>query len=466
MFLPFSDGRGHKRNKSDEATLVQIDIDHPDLCIQLPRTDNGRDDSGDSGATCTPPVSAGDNIIPVTPLVVGQVWSKDDLFYTPHKDNPFIAKFPDATAKLVGSIRDNWGNWFDLPTPSSALTPPCTPMTPDECGHVRPLRRSHTRSHSLPGSPTLPREDGEYFQFNTVGAGNCCGARRTFSAITSIRKLEEELQMVVDESLSLDASFDALSDGGSSSDSALGWDMIMRDLQTPRFARCRQYPGRKFSVEASMLNSSVERCRSRPEQIARYIESRLCADPFLRRSYCGPPYDEDYGPKSYSSSESCMSLDESSSLLSPTSTFSAESESDFWHSRTQIELMEYRRRSRERFQELVKRWEAKQQSTDGKPRSGNLASALATDCAQTSTLSAMQRHQLVGESLRYSPREWRQSGPAENSDLYVERRFEELRRKWEKSQLTPEGCHRRVTGAALPKSVSSSLLTRSAKKPS
>ena len=33
------------------------------------------------------------SMIPVTPLVVGEVMSKDDAYYTPHKDNPFIAKF-------------------------------------------------------------------------------------------------------------------------------------------------------------------------------------------------------------------------------------------------------------------------------------------------------------------------------------------------------------------------------------
>lgn len=430
LSVTISDGRGHKRNKSDETTVIQINL--PDLTTHI-------------SSVSTDGSSVADNIIPVTPLVVGEVMSKDDVFYTPHKDNPFTTKFPDATAKLLGSICDNWEAFCDFPTPSNLLTPPATPMTPEESGWGRPLHRRHSRSRSLPGSPTETRRALDHFQFD-ASSGHACGARRTFSAMTSIRKLEEELQHATDNSL--DASFDTLSDGGSSCDSALGWDLMMKDLRTSRCPRSsRQNFARHVSVESSLLNTSLDRYRSRTEQMARYIEARLCTDPFLRRSFGGPlTWEDDFASKSYSSSESCMSLDEAA-VLSPTSSFSSYTEADteFWHSKTQMEVMEYRRRSRERFQELIRRWETKQ-SSDGKGPS----------------TSSEHRSQQLPESRQSNLYE-----RTEYSDFYLERRFEELRKKWEMTQIAvearPTGSHRIGT---IPKSFSSSLLTRSTKKSS
>ena len=390
-----------------------------------------------------------DNIIPVTPLVVGQVMSEDDIFYTPHKDNPFTTKFPDATAKLVGSMLENWGPLFDLPTPSNPLTPPATPVTPEDSGWVYPVvRQRPTKSQSLPGSPNMARRALERFQFDAV-SGHACTAHRTVSAMTSMRRLEEELQLVGEDNL--DASFDALSDGGSSNDSALGWDVMM-NLQGSRSSGAiphssRQNFVRKFSVEASMLNTSLDRYRSRTEQMVKYIETQLSIDPFLRRSFGGPlSFEEDFPSKSYSSSESCLSLDEAA-VLSPTSSFSSysETDNDFLQPRTQFDLMEYRRRSRERFQELVRRWEAKQSNSE--PRA--------------STSGSDRRPQHVVES--------RQLSSSESSDFYLERRFEELRRKWELTQMSSETASSRGTSrrpATIPKSFSSSLLTRTTKKPS
>lgn len=140
-----------------------------------------------------------------------------------------------------------------------------------------------------------------------------------------------------------------------------------------------------------------------------------------------------------------MSLDEAA-VLSPTSSFSShtEADTDFWHAKTQLERLEYKRRSRERFQELIRRWEAKQ-SSDGKPPGGS---------GHRSRSIAETRQSNLYDRTEYS-------------DFYL-RRFEELRRKWEMSQMAGDASH---TGSGhrrgtIPKSFSSSLLTRSCKKSS
>ncbi|XP_076079952.1 dual specificity testis-specific protein kinase 2-like [Mytilus galloprovincialis] len=107
---------------------------------------------------------------PLTPQVVGEAMSKDDPFYVPADVNPFVA-FQRYGGKILGTPRNRDSMGFDLPSPSDALTPPCTPRTPDIFG-----KRQNTqerRSQSLPSSPMLLRKAAERFHQESLhGSGS------------------------------------------------------------------------------------------------------------------------------------------------------------------------------------------------------------------------------------------------------------------------------------------------------
>jgi hypothetical protein len=98
---------------------------------------------------------------PLTPQVVGEAMSKDDPFYAPAAANPFAA-FQSYGGKMLGNpnYRDSMG--FELPSPSDALTPPCTPISPDSSWGKR-QNTYERRSQSLPSSPVLLRKAAERF---------------------------------------------------------------------------------------------------------------------------------------------------------------------------------------------------------------------------------------------------------------------------------------------------------------
>ena len=102
----------------------------------------------------------------MTPMVVGQNMSMLDQFYTPGRANPFAQsnKFRDGK-KMVGANRDQNSSTFDLPSPSSPLTPPCTPVTPQHHKRSRGRRR---KCQSLPGSPLLLRRAAERFHQESI----------------------------------------------------------------------------------------------------------------------------------------------------------------------------------------------------------------------------------------------------------------------------------------------------------
>lgn len=107
---------------------------------------------------------------PLTPQVVGEAMSKDDPFYIPADSNPFAA-FQRYGGKILGTPRNRDSMGFELPSPSDALTPPCTPRTPDNFG-----KRQNTyerRSQSLPSSPMLLRKAAERFHQESLhGSGS------------------------------------------------------------------------------------------------------------------------------------------------------------------------------------------------------------------------------------------------------------------------------------------------------
>jgi len=113
-------------------------------------------------------------IVPVTPLTIGKVMSKDDAHYAPHRENPFLSRFRNATAKLVCS-NDNPDTML---SPSFQPTPPSTPITPlDIAGSSVWCQSPRTwRSHSLPGSTLTSLDGSRMFGLAESGSEDACSS--------------------------------------------------------------------------------------------------------------------------------------------------------------------------------------------------------------------------------------------------------------------------------------------------
>ena len=99
----------------------------------------------------------------VTPVLIAEAMSRDDPFYLPADSNPF-AKIEGFRVghKLVGkSFADGGDVIFDLPSPSSPSTPPCTPNVVGIIQSRKSSRIFHRKSQSLPSSPVLLRKAAE-----------------------------------------------------------------------------------------------------------------------------------------------------------------------------------------------------------------------------------------------------------------------------------------------------------------
>lgn len=113
----------------------------------------------------------------VSPLLIGEAMSKDDPFYMPSKSNPFatMADFCDGHKILGKSFGDVDYAMFDLPSPSSPTTPPCTPIGLS-MSHSTVRRRSCTplqwKSQSLPSSPVLLRKAAERLHLESIHGSN------------------------------------------------------------------------------------------------------------------------------------------------------------------------------------------------------------------------------------------------------------------------------------------------------
>lgn len=269
------------------------------------------------------------NVIPVTSLVVGQVMSKDDAFYTPHTDNPFATKFKDATTKLVSGLVDFQRLKFDLPSPSHPHTPPATPTSPEHLRWTKPLDSWFQRCPSLTSSPYASKIQTHDVHWLTKTCRTVSSSSRPGNLPVSLFK---ELNY---ENFEEDSG-DALSDTSSAADSALGTEILRSDTRAAArwFVRRKQY------------NVSLSRFLSRSDLMGRYVERR-------RATECVYGTDNELSMTSFSSSESCLSVDDSA-LLSPTSSYSGDS--DFWRRSAHWRAYE-KLQSRERVQGLVKMWE-------------------------------------------------------------------------------------------------------------
>ncbi len=374
----------------------------------------------------TPPVE-GSNLIPVTPLTVGKVMSRDDAFYMPHTSNPFTTKFKDCNKKVWG--KESWASasLLDFTSPLSLTTPPCTPITPCDEHWMKPLRPRLKRSQSLPSSPTCGRREMERIKDAHVYVYP--RSRHNFASLTQPRTATEEEAM----SMSTDQdSLDARSDGGSSNDSAV--DLRMRDVTQARLTYRFGY--RKYSVESAFLPNAWDSrpVHSRTELMARCMEARLAGqDPlpphkrFLQDRHLLIPEDRDQEPitclfpRSCSSSESFISLDESCSLLSPTSSLSSYSEdAELFLSRGQMDFYD-KLHSRQRFQELVSQFEAKQEQQWKEKQA-------AADKVLSPTAPKSEPPRL------YPLRGLRGRGDPQTDPHPSEKKFQELKKRWESKQ--------------------------------
>lgn len=106
-------------------------------------------------------IDPGDFLNTPTPQAeLGEAMSKDDQFYSPALSNPFVGFQQFLERKILGTPKGKQSFGFELPSPSNAFTPPCSPCTPDPyTGRHR--HRSGPQSQSLPSSPVLLRKAAE-----------------------------------------------------------------------------------------------------------------------------------------------------------------------------------------------------------------------------------------------------------------------------------------------------------------
>ncbi|KAL4236089.1 Dual specificity testis-specific protein kinase 2 [Mactra antiquata] len=129
----------------------------------------------------------------VTPILIGEAMSRDDPFYQPSISNPFadMEQYRDGL-KIVGkSFGDVDSMMFELPSPSSPFTPPCTPIMGQSVGKKQYVARR--KSQSLPSSPVLLRKAAERHHQESIHGSNSKKAsnntnRYSFSAYSTRSK--------------------------------------------------------------------------------------------------------------------------------------------------------------------------------------------------------------------------------------------------------------------------------------
>jgi len=145
------DGAGYKRSRSEDNILQVNDEEFEDEAFAEGTAEN---------VTCTP-------------VLIGEAMSRDDPFYQPSISNPFadMAGFNKGCKLLGKSFGDVDSVMFELPSPSSPTTPPCTP---NQSGGGNSARRLSTRqkSQSLPCSPVLLRKAAERLHQESIHGSN------------------------------------------------------------------------------------------------------------------------------------------------------------------------------------------------------------------------------------------------------------------------------------------------------
>jgi len=150
----FSDGTNYKRSRSEDNILQ---VNGEEEYIEDP----------ESPITCTP-------------SLIGEAMCRDDPFYEPSISNPFAAMAGfQKGGKILGQsfcdVDPMMETMFELPSPSSPTTPPCTPNLVAASVNVK---RTSTvtvqrKSQSLPSSPVLLRKAAEKFHQESIHGSNC-----------------------------------------------------------------------------------------------------------------------------------------------------------------------------------------------------------------------------------------------------------------------------------------------------
>lgn len=131
----------------------------------------------------------------VTPVLIGEAMSRDDPFYQPSISNPFtdLAGFKEGCKILGKSFGDVDSIVFELPSPSSPMTPPSTPNIVAAASSAAVKKSSSAqrrqKSQSLPSSPILLRKAAERLHQESIHGSNSKKSintnRYSFSAYTS-----------------------------------------------------------------------------------------------------------------------------------------------------------------------------------------------------------------------------------------------------------------------------------------
>ncbi|XP_045158292.2 dual specificity testis-specific protein kinase 2-like [Mercenaria mercenaria] len=131
----------------------------------------------------------------VTPVLIGEAMSRDDPFYEPSISNPFadMAGFREGRKILGKSFGDVDSMMFELPSPSSPTTPPCTPnVTSASSTSKKSSIQWRQKSQSLPSSPVLLRKAAERLHQESIHGSNCKKSlnqnRYSFSAYSTRSK--------------------------------------------------------------------------------------------------------------------------------------------------------------------------------------------------------------------------------------------------------------------------------------
>jgi hypothetical protein len=111
----------------------------------------------------------------VTPILIGEAMSRDDPFYEPSISNPFagMAGFREGRKILGKSFGDVDSMMFELPSPSSPTTPPCTPnLMSAASASKKNSFQLRPKSQSLPSSPVLLRKAAERLHQESIHGSN------------------------------------------------------------------------------------------------------------------------------------------------------------------------------------------------------------------------------------------------------------------------------------------------------
>lgn len=326
----------------------------------------------------TAPVPPKHHFIPVTPIIVGKVMSRDDAYYAPQKGNPFPPRFRDATAKVVGSLL-NRPDYLETQSPLPAKTaPPMPQLSPYDSSWCPEFERHRRRSHSLPGTPLFIDESSFGVGADTMFGGFDGGGTR--GTVLSTHRLE-----------------DACSDDAESVDSALGLDTRTR--------RTSRSEGRSRFARSAFRSASFV-CPNSDVKIVAHIFKDMIVKSNLIQQHQSAEDGEDY-TRSCSPSGSRFSMEESS-VVSPTGSFSSYGASDLDLELPRTAAVQ-RLLALERFQQLIRCWEEMCHSGG--------AGAMSTQTVQ-------YRNQII-LSLQL-----------ELHEFYVLQKFPELKRKWEDQQHT------------------------------